>query len=163
MIVLRQVQPETIKDHQLFTQIKNHYMGSRGNRYARLFALVAAANKQNARIEINQLVNDYTCGRITSVKDLSDTELKSLENHIQNMFPKDSHWEKKNNLRRAIIAQFKSVNKSVTEAKAWAEKYGVKGVKREFNEYSIRELAILLVNAKTMAQQYREKITKSDW
>lgn len=130
------------------------------NKYAIVFACLKAINSLPGDINLTyqQAVKDYTGGRTESLGDLSAAELKGLEKRLQAMSPKQSDRSKLDNTRKAIIAQFKSIGKTADDAISWAEKYGVNGKKKRFNEYTGQELYKLLQNAKKV-KAHGEKTT----
>ena len=80
--------------------------------------------------------------------------------------PKANTWqypggEKANNMRRGIIAIFKNTGRSTAQAIAWAEKQGVHGQKKAFNDYTTGELYVLLGLAEKIRTQQEQKTRKT--
>jgi hypothetical protein len=67
---------------------------------------------------------------------------------------------KRDKMRKAIISNFKFIDKTTGDAIAWAEKYGCNGVKRKFNEYTTQELYVLIQNAEKMKIDFLKAIRK---
>lgn len=131
------------------------------NRYARIFAIIRQLNSQGISITHTDAVRDHTCGKKDSLKDLTGDELQALETALQDMTPKTAYTEDKlDATRKAIIAQFLGIGRTAADAIEWAEKYGVSGVKRAFNEYTGQELYRLLQNAKKMQQDFIKSVNK---
>lgn len=126
------------------------------NNYARLFAIIARVNKSGGNITHKQLVYNFTGGRTESLKDLSFAEFQELERQLMKLSP--VKYEPKHDpldaSRKAVIAQFRSIGRTAGDAIAWAEKYGAKGIKRRFNDYTGQELYILIKNAERVKSDF---------
>lgn len=133
-------------------------MTRNGNKYARVFALLKQVNANGLNLTYQEAVSTLTNGRTASLSDLSAYEVQELERSLQAiagtqhnvvvMSEYDAELEKeKDKMRKAIISAFKSIGRDVQDAKNWAEKYGVNGVKRKFNDYTKPELFLLIRNA----------------
>jgi len=73
---------------------------------------------------------------------------------------KPVHDPVRDKMRKAIISQFKAIGKTTNHAIAWAEKYGVGGEKRLFNDYSEQELYQLIRNAEKMKSDFINSLNK---
>lgn len=132
-----------------------------GNKYASFFAAYHASVKKGNPFSKEETVSNFTNGRTVSLGDLDYFELQELTRRLTAMTspatkatadqPKK---DKADSMRKAIIAIFRSMERTVEDAKQWAEKQGVKGVKKGFNEYTTGELYVLISIA--------EKV-KTDW
>lgn len=135
------------------------------SKYSKLFCIIKQINEAGGSVTKESLVRDFTDGRTTSLNDLSFAEFQELERKLVQMAPNKKtadHYtsDPLNNTRRAIIAHFKSIGGTTEQAIAWAEKYGVNGNKRQFNEYDGQELFILLQNAKKVKRDHIKSVTK---
>lgn len=137
------------------------------NKYARFYALISQINNAGVDITKEDVVSDFTNGRSSSLKDLKHWEFQELERQLiaranNNKKPSATNYENDhlNPIRRAIIAQFKSIGRTVEDAKNWAETYGVSGVKKMFNDYTGQELFKLLQNAKKIKSDYLKSANK---
>lgn len=141
------------------------------NKYARVFAMVAEINASGANTTYKDLLWDFTkdreAGQTKSLGDLTEFELREFETCLQRLKtnPTKSASDYANDpldaQRKAIIAQFKSMGLTAYHAKAWAEKYGVSGVKRNFNEYTANELYVLTKNAEKVKDEFIAKANKN--
>jgi hypothetical protein len=126
------------------------------NKYTPIFTAISRINKAGGDHTKESVVHDFTKGRTKSLRDLDDQEVKLLIHKLNNLI-----GDPKNNaIRRAIISQFKTIGKTTDAAIAWAEKYGVRGVKREFNAYDTTELMVLLQNAKKVKNDFLKAVNK---
>jgi hypothetical protein len=124
------------------------------NKYAPFFAAYNRSKMAGNPHTKEEVIRSFTNDRTTSLKDLDHWELQELTRRLSAMTPATVKDPKADKMRKAIIAIFRSMDRSVEDAKKWAEKQGVKGTKKEFNEYTTGELHVLIGIA--------EKI-KSDW
>lgn len=129
------------------------------NRYAGFFAAYKASVDAGNTNSKEEAVEDFTNGRTTSLRDLSDIELEGLVarlNSLSRFKPQKPPGtsDKADLMRKSIIAIFKKMNRTASDAKTWAEKQGVKKVKRKFNDYTTSELFTLI--------RIAEKI-RADW
>lgn len=133
-------------------------------RYSRVFAIIGSINKAGGAVSHKEVVKEFTEGRTASLSDLSDDELRQLEQNLSSMAPKQPKVDYSNDpldsTRKAIISQFLSIGRTAEHAKAWAEKYGVNGVKKPFNEYTGQELYQLVQNAKKVKQGFIKSVNK---
>lgn len=133
--------------------------------YSKIFAILKQINAAGIPLTKEELVSDFTNNRTASLSDLSVNELGQLEANLIAMAP---NKQKPNNYatdgrdkqRKGIIAIFKSIGRSTEDAISWAEKYGVKDIKRKFNDYSSQELYVLLRNAETVRADFLKSINK---
>lgn len=130
--------------------------------YAQFFAILKEANQRGLDMSYQEAVLDFTDGRTSSLKDLAPWELQELQRNLR-LFSRGDRTpgDKTDTMRKAIIAIFKSIGKDVAAAKAWAEKYGVKGVKRGFNDYTAQELYVLIRNAEKMKRDFITALNRS--
>jgi hypothetical protein len=116
--------------------------------YSRFFTLLREVNKQGTSYTYKELVSHFTKGRTDSLKSISQNEYNELCNSLEVMLPK----YKNDKARKAIIAIFKSIGKTTTEAIVWAENNGVDGQKKKFNDYNGQELVKLIRVAEKIKQ-----------
>lgn len=120
-----------------------------------------AINQQpGVNLTHKQLALEFSSQRTESLKELTIQELKSLEDRLKAMAPQKKQDETLDRTRKAIISQFLSMGRSVQDAKNWAEKYGVKGKKKKFNDYTGQELYLLLQNAKKVKVGIEKSVDK---
>lgn len=135
------------------------------NKYSRFFAILKQVNANGMPLTKEQAVSDFTDKRTESLSSLSIIELSGLEQQLSSLIsannlrlpPIDPVAD---NLRKGIISQFLSIGRDVQAAKDWAEKYGVQGVKRLFNDYTNQELYLLFQNAKKMKKDHIKAINR---
>lgn len=125
------------------------------NKYARFFALLKQAKANGLHTTKEEVVTLASSTRTDSLSNLSPFELKIAEMHLTKLTqsankPAAPADPKRDKMRKAIIAIFKSIGRSTADAIAWAEKYGVYGAKRKFNDYDERELWQLIKNAENV-------------
>jgi len=135
------------------------------NQYARVFAIINQLNAQGAAVTKEDLVFDFTGGKHCSLSALSFQEFKEFERQIVNISPNkytstDYVNDKNDKLRKAIIAIFKSIGRTVDDCKAWAENYGVNGQKKPFNNYNTKELWLLRRNAEKVKRDFIKAAAK---
>jgi len=135
------------------------------NNYSRFFSLVKQINETGAEITKEEIIEDFTSGRTKSLKALELRELQELERQLiarvnKTKTANDYKNDPLDASRKAIISQFLSIGRTVEAAKAWAEKYGVNGVKKAFNDYDGQELHILIKNAEKVKRDYILSINK---
>lgn len=123
------------------------------SKYSKFFAILKQANKVTGLgLTYQEVVADFTGGRTTSLSQLSVAELTEIELRLSALSrtqgsTRSTDEATKDSMRKAIIAQFLAVDKTVEDAIAWAEKYGVFGQKKPFNDYNKKELWQLIRNA----------------
>lgn len=129
--------------------------------YSQVFVLLVQINKGGMELTKEEAVKEFTNSDNGSLSDLTDTELDEFKQYLQLMVPKtDYKSDKLDATRKAIISQFKSIGKTTQDAIIWAEKYGVFGNKRSFNDYDGQELYQLLQNAKNVRADTIKSVTK---
>lgn len=136
------------------------------NRYAPFYGAYNASLKKGCMLTKTELVSEFTEGRTESLQELTDGELLQLVKNLNSLSgvrykPATPEEELKDSMRKAIISQFLSIYRKPSAAIAWAEKYGVNGQKRRFNDYTAGELHILIQNAKKVADDWRAAIRKT--
>lgn len=133
-------------------------------KYSRLFAIISDINKAGGDVNYKELVSGFTNNRTDSLSSLEHRELQEFERSLmrlqgqQDLSDSDYKNDPLNGTRRAIIAQFKSIGRTAEAAIEWAEKYGVNGAKKQFNEYTGQELFILLQNAKQVKSDFIKSV-----
>jgi hypothetical protein len=138
------------------------------NKYARFFALLGQANRNGCTLTKEEVIMDVTDKRTNSLSSLSHWELQEAERRLSAVTVQSqlgipvpgSQEEKKDRMRKAIISQFLGIGKTVADAKAWAEKYGVFGQKKQFNDYTEQELYQLIKNAEKMKRDAIKAINR---
>jgi hypothetical protein len=144
------------------------------NPYARFYASYNTSVKCGNSASKEEVVFEFTGGRTTSLRQLSEAELNDLIDQLnQKSAIRQAQGTKKyskdetarNTMRRAIIAQFHCAGRDgVRAAKAWAEKQGATidhvNIKRRFNEYTQPELISLIKKAEKMRVSDMKTISK---
>jgi hypothetical protein len=92
-----------------------------------------------------EIVEAISNGRCSSSKDLTDKEVITYLNEKNNK--KEQEWSPKggdacNQKRRKIIALFKSMGKTVQDAKSYCE--NLRGFSKSFNDYNSKELSQII-------------------
>jgi hypothetical protein len=136
------------------------------NKFAAFYAAYNTSVASGNPASKAELVRDFTNGRTCSLKDLSDDEIRQLVHCINDRtgakyVPTSPEEVQKDGLRKAIISQFYTMHRTTAAAKAWAEKYGVNGQKKRFNQYTGGELFLLLKNAEKVVADWRASIRKN--
>lgn len=133
-------------------------------KYSQIFAIIGTINKAGGNVTYKELVKEFTDSRTTSLGDLNPEELELFTKKLSAMAPRqqpvDYSSDPLDATRKAIISQLLSKGSNAASAKAWAEKYGVNGVKKAFNDYDGSELFILLQNAKKIKAGFVKKVNK---
>jgi len=130
------------------------------NKYAPFFAAYNKSVQRGNPCSKEEVLKDFTNGIKTSLKQLTEWELQELTRRLTSLAPKQNN-DKANKMRKAIIAIFKSMNRTVDDAKEWAEKQGVKGTKKPFNAYTTGELYVLITIAEKIKADWSKAIRKS--
>lgn len=132
------------------------------NKYAPFFAAYNNSVKKGNPLSKEEVISNFTNGRTKSLKDLDHWELQELTRNLNMLAPAtdQSGGPKADSMRKGIIAIFKSMDRTVEDAKQWAEKQGVKGVKKGFNEYSTGELYVLIGIAEKIKTGWQKSIRK---
>jgi hypothetical protein len=128
------------------------------NKYSPFFAAYNASVKKGNPSSKEETIKDFTNGRTTSLKDLSVWELQELTRSLQYLTPAPN--DKADKMRKGIIAIFKSMNRTLEDAKEWTEKQGVKGIKKPFNSYTTGELYVLIAIAEKIKTDWEKSIRK---
>lgn len=135
------------------------------NRYTPFFAAFAAATKRGLSSTRDEVVAEFTDGRTQSIKYLSDYELQELCRRLNTLsgagYSPTAENQKADKMRKSIIAIFYSMNKTAEQAKAWAEKQGIDGIKKPFNAYKTQELWRLIRIAEKIKQDHDNVLRKT--
>ena len=135
------------------------------NQYSTFFAAFNASQKRGNPFTREEIVFDFTGGKTKSLKDLSRAELSELTLYLNRLngnaaAPNKYANDKADKMRKSIIAIFHNMGRSVQDAIAWAEKQGVRGVKKKFNDYTTGELYVLIGIAEKIKADYATAIRK---
>jgi DNA modification methylase len=133
--------------------------------YSRFFSLIKQINSTGVALTKEEVIEDFTNGKTTSLKALKHFELQELERQLiarlnNTKTAKDFKSDPRDAQRKAIISQFKSIGRTAKDAIAWAEKYGVNGIKKMFNDYDASELFILTKNAEKVKSDFIKSVNK---
>lgn len=90
------------------------------------------------------VVREFTKGRTTSSKEMSDFEARELVNYLQSQNIVEKENRQADKLRKVLIAKAYSIGETLEFVKGWCEKFGTGNVKRGFNEYTVPELHALI-------------------
>lgn len=140
---------------------------STNNRYAAFFAAYNESVRRGNPLSRQDIVYDFTNGKTTSLKELSYGELHELILRLSKQSGtykpklKNEQDTKENRMRRKIIAVFYNMQYSAKDAIAWAERQGVRGVKKPFNLYTSGELHVLIEIALKMEREFLIKYRKN--
>ena len=132
------------------------------NKYSAFFAAYNASVKRGNPLSKEEMISDFTNGNTTSLKDLSWHEVQELTRKLNytsgntQLPPKYNTLEDR--MRKGIIAIFHRMDRTPKDAIAWAEKQGVKGNKRKFNDYSTQELYVLIGVAEIILSDWQKGI-----
>ena len=88
------------------------------------------------------LIAGITKGRSESSKDLTDFEARELINFLK--AERGKIYIECDRKRKKLIALAYSIGENQHFVIGWAEKYGVNGVKKKFNQYDKKELHLLI-------------------
>lgn len=135
------------------------------NPYAAFFAAFKKSQERGNPLTRSEVILEFTSGRTGSLKDLQPYELNELTLRIRHMNPdcfqkKTIENPKSDRMRKAIIAIFHKMDKQPSQAIAWAEKQGVGGVKKRFNDYTNQELYKLILVAEKVLNDYEAALRK---
>jgi len=131
------------------------------NKYALFYAAFNTSTKKGNSNTKEEMVQQFTNGRTNSLKDLDEVELQELIKQLQFIaYGSAAKESKANKMRKAIIAIFYSMGKTVSEAKQWSEKQGAKGIKKSFNDYTTGELFVLISIAEKIKSDWQKSIRK---
>lgn len=111
----------------------------------------------------SNLCKQFSRGRTEFLGELTARELGELNAFFASFLRKEQarKHQQKDKLRKSIIAVAYDMGRDVDFAKGWCEKYGTKGQKRKFNEYSEQELYALLQKLEKVRDSYKIKPKKS--
>ncbi len=135
------------------------------NRYASFYGAYNNSLQNGNTMSKEEVVQDFTAQRTKSLQDLSDIELKELVGNLNKLagavyIPTSLEEMDKDKMRKAIIAQFHLMYRTPAHAIAWAEKYGVFGKKKKFNDYDKKDLRQLIKNAEQVVEDWRNALRK---
>lgn len=146
------------------------------NPYAAFFAAYNNSVKGGNPLSREEQISQFTDGRTESLKELKPEELKALVvglnstssnvstssnfSKVRNFRKVDEVNEKADRMRKAIISIFYKMEKPPAAAIAWAEKQGVGGEKKRFNDYTNQELYQLILVAEKILEDYLVAIRK---
>jgi hypothetical protein len=88
------------------------------------------------------LIAGMTKGRTESSKEMTDFEARELIAYLQS--ERGKMYVDRDKKRKKLIALAFSIGENTGFVIGWAEKYGVNGVKRKFNQYTKQELHLLI-------------------
>ncbi len=133
--------------------------------YSRFFSLIKQINSTGVALTKEEVIQDFTNGKTNSLKALKHFELQELERRLMERLnntktSNDFKNDPRDAQRKAIISDFKSIHRTTNDAIAWAEKYGVNGVKKKFNNYTKSELKLLKLNAEKVKNDYTLSVNK---
>jgi hypothetical protein len=133
------------------------------NKYAAFYAAYNKSIERGNPLTKEEQVKTFTKGRTKSLQDLSYTELRELVTSLN--YTNENKWKptseddvKRDKMRKAIIAIYKDMHRTTQSAIAWAEKQGVKGVKKRFNDYTTQELYLLITVAEKVRDDWKKSI-----
>lgn len=112
-----------------------------------------------------EAVLTFTEGKHDSLRKLSQKDFQTLCNQLvkltstRTFTPADA---KADSMRKAIISIFYQMDykEPIKAAKAWAEKQGVNGEKKKFNDYNRQELKALILRAEKALSDYENALRK---
>ena len=132
------------------------------SKYSTFFAAYNASVKEGNPFTKEEQIQIFTGGRTTSLKELSSAEVKELTKTINDALGivLKAVNDKADRMRKSIIAIFKKMERTTQQAIAWAEKQGVKGEKKKFNDYTTQELFILIRIAEKVHADWLSSIRK---
>ncbi|HMR84803.1 MAG TPA: hypothetical protein PKE30_16775 [Niabella sp.] len=133
------------------------------NKYAAFYGVYNASQKAGNPYSKEEVILNFTNNRTSSLRELDQAELNDLCRNLAALSNKTAHPEagsKSDTMRKAIIAIFKSMERTTQEAIKWAEGQGVKGVKKSFNDYTPGELYVLIGIAEKAKTSWMKGIRK---
>jgi len=135
------------------------------NKYAPFFTAYNDSKKRGNPLTKEEIVYSFTNQRTNSLSNLSHAELAELTRRMRNITPANTNktypgGETANKMRKAIIAIFRRMDRLPADAIAWAERQGVKGVKKAFNDYTTGELYVLIAIAEKVQQDWTKAVCK---
>lgn len=135
------------------------------SKYATFFAIMRQAKAAGMNLTHQEVVSDFTNGRTDSLRDLLPQELKQLQENLSKLIRTESNKPGKtdpvaDSMRKAVISQFLSIDRTQEDAIHWAETKGVYGKKKPFNDYSRKELYQLIRNAEKVKADHIKSVSK---
>lgn len=132
--------------------------------YSQFYALQKKLIQSGHKTTKEDLVADYTEGRTTSLRELSDTEFKELIASLNKMLntTKAANWQNtaENKMRRKIIAILGHQMKyTMIHIDQWCTNYGK--FKKPLNDHSHAELVKLITQAEQYYQSHMKALCKS--
>lgn len=132
--------------------------------YKKFFAAFNRSVQQGNPLTRQELISGFTNGRTNSLKELTPFELNELiiqlnRNSDFKANPQQTD-QKADKMRKALIAIFHDMNRPPAAAAAWAQKQGVKGIKKQLNDYNNQELFALIRVAKKVREDYYAALRK---
>lgn len=103
----------------------------------------------------SNIIAGITQGRTESSKEMTDMEARQMITYLKMECGK-MHADK-DKKRKKLIALAYSIGENTQFVIAWAEKYGVNGVKRKFNQYTKQELHLLIEKFQNTVIEHRIK------
>lgn len=127
--------------------------------YKSFFAAFKNSVAHGNKFSKDEYIHLFTEGRTTSLKELSQRELGEITANLNALCPAPDYG-KGDRMRKSIIAIFHNMDRAPAQAIAWAEKQGVRGRKRKFNDYNNGELYVLIRIAEKALASYRTSVRK---
>lgn len=127
------------------------------------YATFFLALKRHPHLTKEQAVLNFTNGQTNSLKALDHWEVQELTRRLNDLAPAPSPKGEGRAYpggEKAIIAIWRSMGRQPADAIAWAEKQGVKGVKKRFNDYTNGELYILIAIAEKAKNDWLAQVRK---
>lgn len=125
--------------------------------YGKFFSLLKAANEKGHLINRKDLIYGFTEGRTESLKEVSPSELREMEMHLQQLVHSDQ--DKADKMRKKVISVFHHLNirdekgrVKMEAVNAWCKKYGY--LHKPLNDYTVSELPRLV----TQAEKYEKSV-----
>lgn len=116
--------------------------------YTRYFAIEKELKDKGHRFERSQMVADFTKGKKDGLRQLSAAEYRELCRAMEYMLNPNKEPDKKQTMRRKIIALFHKMNYKLPGGKAnmerieeWCNKYGQ--YHKDLNKHNYKELVSL--------------------
>lgn len=135
------------------------------SKYSTFFAIMKQATAAGMTQTYREVISDFTQGRTDSLRDLTTAELAALQANLSLLARTAANKPGKtdpvsDSMRKAIIAQFLSIDRTAEDAIRWAETHGVFGNKRAFNDYNKKELWQLIRNAEKVKADHIASVAK---
>ena len=131
--------------------------------YKAFYAAYNATKRQGNPLSKDEVIEQYTDGRTNSLRALTAEELSGLVRSLNQLLPdgKTMEQDKTQRMRRAILSIWHKMRRSVPDCIAWAEKQGVKGNKKRFNDYTTQELFVLIQISEKMLSEYNNAMRQA--